>query len=149
MAVVPKKINQNFTNNFLLRNQIKIWRIWLSLKVHDSRFEVVHVKAVNNLIVLAVSGWTDINNFPIQGSWKLGKALESYVKLERCQYISWVISDNDVVNMNLGHYGLFSRFALYYYYFTSNLYSFFTLINFTFYFLAEIYSAYFKVNKRN
>lgn len=129
------KIRMNFTNNFFLRYKIKIRRIWFDLEVHNTRFEIVHIKAVNNLVVLAVSRWSDINNFPIQGAWKLGKAFESNIEMEGCQYVSWVVSYSDIVNMKLGHCDLFSRFLLCYYLFYFKFIHNFTFTNHSFFFI--------------
>ena len=64
---------------------------------------MVHIEAVDDLIVLVVAGRPNVNDFPVQGTGQFSKTLESDVKLERRQNIGRVVSNGDIVYMKLGH----------------------------------------------
>lgn len=91
------------TYDLILGNEIEVGGIGLNLKVHDAWSQMIHVETVDDLIVLAIAWRPDVYYFPIQSSWQIGKALESNVELERCEYVSWIVSHSDIVNMKLGH----------------------------------------------
>jgi hypothetical protein len=73
------------------------------LEVHDTRGEIVHVKAIDDLIVLVVAGRSYVNNFPVDGAWELREALESDVEVEGVSGTAGVVSNSDIVDMKLGH----------------------------------------------
>lgn len=106
---------QIFTNDLFLRDKTEIRRIWLYLEIHNTRLEIIHIKAIDYLIVLTVCGRTDINDFPIKSTLEFSKAFEGDIELERCQNISRIITNSNIVNMNLSHCDLFSRFTIDYY----------------------------------
>ena len=81
MAVVPI-IKKFHTNDFFLGNERKIRRVGLNLEVHYTGRKVVHIKAIDNLIMLVVAGRSNVYDFPVNGTWEFGKALESYIELE-------------------------------------------------------------------
>ena len=84
-------------------NEIKVGRVGLNLEVHDTRGEIVHVKAIDDLVVLVVAGRSDVNNFPVDGAWELREALESDVEVEGVSGTARVVSNSDIVDMELGH----------------------------------------------
>lgn len=69
---------------------------------------MVHVEAVDDLVVLAVAGRSDVNDFPVQGAGEFSEALEGDVELERGQNIGRVVPYSDIVYMQLCH-SKFSR----------------------------------------
>ena len=73
------------------------------MEVHDTRGEIVHVKAIDDLVVLVVAGRSDVNNFPVDGAWELREALESDVEVEGVSGTAGVVSNSDIVDMELGH----------------------------------------------
>ena len=68
---------------------------------------MVHIEAVDDLIVLVVAGGPNVNDFPVQGTGQFSKTLESDVELERRQNIGRVVSNGDIVYMKLGHSNIF------------------------------------------
>ena len=73
------------------------------MEVHDTRGQIVHVKAIDDLVVLVVAWGSDVNYFPVNGAWELGEALESDVEVEGVTDTAGVVSNSDIVDMELGH----------------------------------------------
>ncbi len=91
------------TYDFFGRNEVEVGRVGFDLKVHDARGQMVHIEAINNLIVLVVAGRADVNDFPVDGPGELSEALESDIEVERVHNTTGIVSNSDIVNMKLGH----------------------------------------------
>ena len=91
------------TNDFFLRDLIKVRAVRLDIELHDSRSDVFHIKWVNKLIWVRIVGGTDVDDFPVESAWKGGEAFEGDVEGEGVEDFGGVVPDDDVVDVYLCH----------------------------------------------
>lgn len=64
---------------------------------------MVHIEAIDDLVVLVIGGWADVDDFPVQSTRELGEWFKGDVELEWREDIGWVVTHGDVVDMELSH----------------------------------------------
>lgn len=86
-----------------MRDEIEVGGAGINLEVHDTTAQMVHIKGIDKLVVLIVAGRSNVNDFPVDGAWKFAKAFEGDVEVEGVSDAAGVVSDSDIVYMELGH----------------------------------------------
>ena len=60
--------NRSCSEDLLGRHLAKIGRVRISLKGEHSSFQVFHFELIDDLVILGIGGWAEVDDFPVEGA---------------------------------------------------------------------------------